>query len=70
MNALTLQYYGQFVLVPGISDNRAIFSMNVGITGSKLKIQPEYSPGCQNKLIITFDHHNFAANPFYAESAF
>jgi len=41
MNALTLQYYGQFASVPGISDNRVIFSMNVGIIGSKRKIQPE-----------------------------
>jgi len=47
MNALTLQYYGQFPLVPGFSDNHAIFSMNDRIIGSKRNIQPEYQHGRQ-----------------------
>jgi hypothetical protein len=41
MNAFAVQYYGHFASVPGISDNGAIFSMNVRIIGSKWKIQPE-----------------------------
>jgi len=67
MNALTVQYYGQFPYVQGISDDRAVFSTNDRITGLKSNVQPENPGGCQKKMIFIFDHLIFASNPAHAQ---
>jgi hypothetical protein len=70
MNALTLQYYGQFPYVPGISGNAAFFSMNDQIIGLKVNFRPEKPRGHQKIMIIIFERLIFVSNMSHAEKAF